>query len=126
MAMTDAAVTHVAKTLIGEAVTAFNNANAYIGVGDSTDAFDATDTDLQAPTNVFRKAMEPGYPSRSGDILTFRSLFSTSQANFDWEEWAVFNASSSGTMLNRKVETIGTKTSAESWQLTVDITVNNP
>lgn len=126
MALTNAGRNHIAQAIIGEAVTAFNNANAYLGVGDSSTVFAAGQTDLQAATNKVRQAMEATYPTRATNVLTFRSLFGTGSANFAWEEWGTFNASSAGTMLQRKVESLGTKTSAQSWQLTVDITVNNP
>ena len=123
MALTNAGRNHIATTLIGEAVTSYANANAYIGVGDSSTAFDATHTDLQAATNKLRKAMDATYPQRSTNVLTFRSTFATGDANFAWNEWAVFNASSAGTMLNRKVESLGTKVSSQSWQITVTLTV---
>ena len=123
MPMTNAYRDFVAQQSIGEAVTPFDAANAHIGVGDSNAVFAATQTDLQAATNKLRKAMEAGYPSRSGNILSFRALFGTAEANFAWEEWGVFNAATAGVMMNRKAEPLGTKTSAQSWQLTVDITV---
>lgn len=123
MALTNAGRDLIATALVGEAFTAFNAANSYIGVGDSSTAFAATQTDLVASTNKLRKAMESAYPTRSTNVLTFRSLFGTSEANFAWNEWGVFNAAASGTLLNRKVESLGTKTSAQSWQLTVTLTV---
>lgn len=126
MPLTNAGRNHFAQDVVGEAVTEFNNAEAHIGVGDSTDAFDKTETDLQAPSNKFRQPMESTYPQRSANILTFRALFATGDANFAWQEWAVFNGVSSGVMLNRKVESLGTKTSAQSWQFTVTLTVDNP
>lgn len=124
MGMTNAYRDFIAQQTIGEAVTAFSNANAYIGAGDSATAFAAAQTDLQAASNKLRKAMEATYPQRSANVLTFRALFGTSEANFAWQEWGVFNAASAGTMLNRKVESLGTKTSAQSWQITATITVN--
>jgi hypothetical protein len=124
MPLTNAGRDDIAKALIADSFTAFNNANARIGVGDSSAAFAAGQTDLQASTNKLRKAMEASYPQRAANVLTFRSLFGTGDANFAWEEWGVFNAGSGGTMLSRKVESLGTKTSAQSWQMTVDITVN--
>jgi len=126
MPLTNAGVTHIAKALIAESATAFDNANAHLGVGDSSAVFAKTQTDLQAATNKLRKAMEAAYPQRSGDDLVFRSLFDTAEANFAWEEWGVFNAAAAGTMLTRKVESLGTKTSAQQWQLTATITVSNP
>lgn len=124
MPLTNAGRDDIAKALVADSFTAFSNANARIGVGDSNTAFAVGQTDLQAASNKFRKAMEATYPSRAGNVLTFRSLFATGDANFAWEEWGVFNAGSGGTMLSRKVEALGTKTSAQSWQMTVDLTVN--
>ena len=123
MALTNAARDLIAQALIGEAFTSFAHANARIGVGDSSAAFGASQTDLQASTNKLRKAMEAAYPTRAGNALTFRSIFGTSEGNFAWNEWGVFNAASAGTMLNRIVASLGTKTSAQSWQLTVTVTV---
>ena len=123
MALTNAARDLIAQALIGEAFTSFANANARIGVGDSSIVFGASQTDLQASTNKLRKAMEAAYPTRASNALTFRSIFSTSEANFAWNEWGVFNAASGGTMLNRLVASLGTKTSAQSWQFTVTVTV---
>jgi hypothetical protein len=125
MPLTNAGRNFIAAAIVNSgSPTFFTNANAHLGVGDSNTAFAAGQTDLQAASNKVRQAMEATYPTISTNVLTFRSLFATGDANFAWQEWAVFNASSSGTMLSRKVESLGTKTSAQSWQLTVDITVN--
>jgi hypothetical protein len=70
--------------------------------------------------------MDAAYPTRATNVLTFRSTAGTSVANFAWEEWGVFNGSSGGTMLSRKVESLGTKTSAQSWEITASLTVQNP
>jgi len=121
MPITDAMITHIAKTIIGESVTTFAEANAYIGVGDSATAFAASQTDLQAATNKVRVAMDTGYPKRSTNALTFKATFGESVANFAWQEWGVFNAGSSGTMANRKVESKGTKASG-AWVFEVTLT----
>lgn len=123
MPLTDAGRNIMIDGLVGTALTAYTNANSYIGVGDSTTAFSAAHTDLQAATNKLRKAMDATYPTRATNVLTFRSTFATTDANFAWQEWAVFNASSAGTMLNRKVESLGTKTSSQTWQFTVTLTI---
>lgn len=113
----------------GQALTFFNNANAHLGVGDSTTAAAATQNDLVAATNKLRKAMDATYPQHTDGLVlaaatvTFRSTFATGDANFAWQEWAVFNAASGGRMLNRKVEALGTKTSAASWVLTVTLSL---
>lgn len=124
MALTTAGRNFLAQALINDSSpTFFTNANAYIGVGDSSTAFSAAQTDLQAASNKTRKAMDATYPTRATNVLTFRSTFGTSDANYAWEEWAIFNASSSGTMFSRKVESLGTKTSAQSWVITCDVTL---
>lgn len=132
MPITNAAILRIAATLIGEATTAYNNANAYIGVGNGTTAFATSQTDLVGTS--IKKGMASGYPTRTGTpatTLTFRANFGTAEANFTWNEWGIFNGSGAGTagptgvvMLNRKVESpnLGTKTSAEVWQLTVTVT----
>ncbi len=128
MPLTNVGRDHFAVDLVGASVTEFNNANAHLGVGDSTTAFAKTDTDLQAASNKFRRPMEASFPDVPSAVnaITFRSLFATGEANFAWEEWGVFNGLAANTMLSRKVESLGTKTSAQSFQLTVTITVNNP
>lgn len=122
MGLTNAAATEIAKCAINDSPTYLNASNAYVGVGDSNTAFSASQTDLQAASNKLRKGMEPSYPTRSGAAVTFRALFGTSEANWAWAEWGIFNASTSGTMWQRKVESLGTKTNTQSWQLTPTIT----
>jgi hypothetical protein len=105
--------------------TFFDNSNARIGVGDDNTAFAKAQTDLQAAVNKIYDPMEATYPSIATNVVTFRSLLGTGEANWTWAEWGIFNGSP-GTMACRKVEALGTKTSAQSWQITADITVNNP
>ncbi len=116
----------LAGAIVANPATLFNNANAYLGVGDSSTAFAASQTDLQAATNKLRKAMSASYPTIAGNVITARALFGTGDANFPWNEHGLFNAPSGGTMLYRKQESLGTKANTQSWQLTVDITLNNP
>lgn len=105
----------------------FTNANARIGVGNGNTAFAAGQTDLVGASTQ-RRPMDVGFPdfTQGVNITRFQSTFSTADANFPWEEWGVFNAAATGVMLNRKVETLGTKTNAQTWQFTVDLTFNNP
>ncbi|MCC6381816.1 MAG: hypothetical protein IT304_04865 [Dehalococcoidia bacterium] len=103
----------------GSTYTKFNAANAHLGVGDSSAAFDPAQTDLQAASNKLRKPMDATYPSRSANVVTYRATFGTSEANFAWNEIGVFNALSGAQMLSRLVSALGTKTSSASWQLTL-------
>ncbi len=123
MPLTNAGAILAAQCLMNDSATFLNSSNAHLGVGDTNTAFSAAHTDLQASSNKLRKGMEASYPTRSSGALTLRSLFGTSEANFAWNEWASFNASVGGTMFTRKVESLGTKTSAQSWQLTATITL---
>lgn len=113
-----------------QTLTYFNNGNAYIGIGDSTTAAAATQTDLQASSNKFRKVMDATYPTHTDGVVsgaatvTFRATFGSSEANYAWQEWAIFNASTAGRMLNRKVESWGTKAPSTSWTFTVTITLS--
>lgn len=123
MAITNAGAILAAQCLMNNSATFLDSSNAHLGVGDSSTAFAAAQTDLQAATNKVRKAMDASYPTRSSGALTFRSTYSASEANFAWAEWGVFNASSSGTMFSRKVESLGTKTNTQTWVLTATVTV---
>jgi hypothetical protein len=108
----------------------WSNGNAFLGVGDSSTAEAATQTELQAATNRFYKAMNATFPSRSSQTVSFQSDFVTAEANFVWAEWSIAagatTASGSGfttgtTNLNRKVAALGTK-STGTWTLTAQVT----
>jgi len=108
----------------------WSNANAFLGVGDSNTAEAATQTDLQAATNKFYKAMNATYPSRSNQTVSFQSDFTGTEANYAWAEWSVSagatTASGAGftvgtTNLQRKVAALGTKASG-TWTLTAQVT----
>lgn len=132
MGLTNAARNKMVTALVsGAAISpAFNNANATISVGDSATAYANTQTELQAATNRVRKAMMATFPTDSGaGVLTFKSQFTTSEANYAWNEWGVFDGAGTGgppttggTMLNRKQEALGTKTSAQTWEITATLT----
>lgn len=107
------------------APSAWSNANARIGVGDSSTAESASQTDLQASTNKAYKAMEASYPSRSGQTVTWRSVFASGDANYAWNEFTVSNTSSgTGKNLNRKVSSQGTKASGQTWTVDLAITLS--
>ena len=100
----------------------FDNSHAQIGVGDSSTAADASQTDLQAASNKTYKAMEAGYPTSTSQKATFKASFGADDANYAWNEWVV-RQSTSGICLNRKVESLGTKSSG-TWTLEVTITLS--
>lgn len=109
--------------LIGAGGTAWNNTTSKMGVGNSATAAIATDTGLIGASK-FYQGMEATFPSRSGETITFRAAYATGDANFDWEEFTVSNATDdTGTNLNRKVQSLGTKVSG-TWTLDLDITIS--
>lgn len=116
-------ITALMNLLKGDAETAFNNANSYLGVGDSNTAFNASQTGLQASTNKLYKAMETSYPTTSAQKITWRSVFGSSDANWAWNEFTVASGNSDASdNLNRKVSTQGTKASGQTWTLDLEIT----
>lgn len=121
--LVNAGIALMLDKLIGAAGTVFDATNAYLGVGDSATAAGATQTDLQAATNKLRRGMEATFPSRSAQTMSWKASFATGDANWVWNEWGIFNASAGGTMLNRKVESLGTKASG-TWVLTADVTIS--
>lgn len=120
MALTTAGINFLSQAAIGQG-NAFNNANARLGVGDGNASFAVGQTDLQG-SNKLRKPMDIGYPTISPPNVTFKSTFLPNEANFSWHEWGIFNATTGGVMLNRVVESNGTKQSNQTWVLEVEIT----
>ena len=111
--------------LIGAGGTAYNNANSYIGVGDSSTAEAASQTALQAASNKTYKAMQATYPSRAAQTVTWRAVFASGDANYAWNEFTIVNANSdAGVNLNRKVSAQGTKASGQTWTVDVSITIS--
>lgn len=102
--------------------TKWDNTNARIGVGDSDIAESATQTGLQGTNKTF-KAMDSGYPQRSGQTGEWRATFGSSEGNHAWKEHTVVNAADdTGKNLNRKVADKGTKQSGETWVSSVKVT----
>lgn len=125
-------VSTIWERLIGTSVTAFNNANAYLGVGNSSTAEVATQTDLQGASK-FYKVMDATYPlhtpgsTSAAASITFKVTIATTFAEFAWNEWCLTNSSTgsgAGQVLNRKVLTgAGTKVPGDQWTLTVTLTL---
>ncbi|MBX6391801.1 MAG: hypothetical protein IRZ08_22905 [Frankia sp.] len=111
----------MAQATVGLAPTPFDAANAYIGVGNGTAAFDPSQTDLQG-TSTVRRPMATGYPTLTGNQAQFQAVFAETDANFDWQEFAVFNAAAGGVMLGREVQDLGTKVAGTIWRMTVTVT----
>ncbi len=123
MPLTTAGAQFIAKAVTGlNSPTLFNASNCYVAVGDSSTAFGVANTDLLASTNKFRKLATS--VNESAGVVTVVASYGTAEANFEWYEWGLTNASSGGTLYNRKVESpsLGTKTSSQVWSLTATLT----
>lgn len=120
MALTATGVNFLSQAAIGQG-TPFNAINARLGVGNGSIAFATSQNDLQGASKL-RKAMDAGYPTVAPPTVTFKSTFVQNEANFAWNEWGVFNADTGGVMLNRVVESNGTKQANQTWVLEVKIT----
>lgn len=116
----------------GTTYTKFDAANTYLGVGNTATAFNAADTELKASgLNKLRKGMEAAYPQRTANAIIFKSHFDTTEANWSWEEYGIFNLSTGACttapdcMLTRKVEHLIEKTSSMDVYLTVTLTIGS-
>lgn len=98
--------------LAGAGGTAYNATNSYIAVGTSTTAAAAGNTALVAEMT---RSQVSGAPVVSTNTITYNASFASASANGNWNEMALVNASSGGTLFNRLVSTMGTKVSGAVW-----------
>ena len=105
--------------------TAFNNANAYIGVGDGTTGELAGHVGLQGANKVY-VGMQPAYPSYGADqSIIWQAVFGAGIGTFAWQEYTVANGNSdAATNLLRKVKSLGTKDAGATWTLTLTRTIS--
>jgi len=124
--LTTAGLTRITGLIIGTLSTTLDSTRVRLGVGDSSTAAAVGDTDLG--TNDYYRVMDATYPQASAGVLTFQSSFGSSDGNFAWQCWGldvgtatVSSSASVATLVNRKVSSLGTKSSG-TWVLTVTVT----
>ena len=118
--------------LVGGTATAYTSAATALGAGDTSTAAAATQTDLSAAVNAANRYIQlvDSAPTFSTQVMTCVATFATGNGNFAWAEWIIAQNTSSGanaataSVLNRKVASLGTKTSAAAWTFTVTITIS--
>lgn len=133
--LTTAGLGRITSLIIGGGGQAATATAARIGVGNSSTAASAGQTDLQASSGSGNRqfnVMEATYPQQSAGVLTFKASYASGEANHAWAEWCIDVGTptvAAGTtvaalMLNRKVADNGTKASGAVWAFTVTITLS--
>lgn len=94
--LTTLGLNNITKLIIGGAGTAFSNTQAFVGVGDhggnSTQSQAVGDTDLAAATGAthrYIQGADASNPTQANGVITCNSTFTTSNANFAWNEWTL-------------------------------------
>lgn len=121
------------------ATQAFTNSRGAVGVGDSATAAAVSDAALggNSATHSWWQGVDASYPTQANGVITAYSTFGINDGNFAWNEWgwgiataavtgnAVFNtATTTGTLLNHKVQNLGTKVSGAIWTHQGTITIS--
>lgn len=133
--LTTAGLNRITSLIIAAGGQGVTNTAARLGTGNSATAAAVGQTDLQAAagsTNRWFQIMDATYPTQANGVLTFRSTFASADGNYAWSEWGVdvgtptvtSSAVVSALLLNRAVQSLGTKVSGASWVLTTTITLS--
>lgn len=114
----------IAGLITGAETCHWGTSSATVWVASSTAAHTGATTWLGSAG--VGTTIESGFPSRSANVLQYRSVYSTAQANFQWECWLINSASASSSGVPLQVaaqQALGVKANTQSWQLTACITI---
>jgi hypothetical protein len=118
---------------------ALTNSRTAVGVGNSSTAATVSDAALggNSAGNSWWQQADSTYPSQANGVITTYATFASADGNFAWNEWglgaataaitanAVFNtATTTGVLINHKVQSLGTKVSGAVWTLQSTITLS--
>lgn len=130
--------TRITTLITGGGGGALTSVLGFCGVGNSTTAFAAAQTNLQGQTaGAWYRGLDGAPNIATPGQIQCSSTFATGEANFAWEEWcwgvvasgtvtaanAIASVGTTPTMLNRKVQTLGTKASGAAWTLLATVTI---
>lgn len=133
--LTTAGLNRLTSLLIGAGGQALTATALRLGVGDGAGTAAVGDTDLSASAGSTHRqfyVMDSTYPTQSNGVVTAKSTFGSSDANFVWNEWGLDVGTptvSNGTTVNallfnhKTSAALGTKTTG-SWALTVTCTIS--
>jgi hypothetical protein len=108
----------------------FDNAHAYLGVGDSSVQENIGQTGLQATANKTYRPMSEGYPQiieetiegKATHALLARAVFGPDDANYAWNEFTFANGNSDAAVnANRKTQNKSTKDQGDTWVLEMQL-----
>ena len=120
----DAGVTEMWNLIAGLGGTPFNNANSYLGVGDDTTAASGEQTGLLG-ANTLYKAVDPTYPQINAQTITYRAKYGSGEAAWAWQEFSIRNGDSDSAInICRKVDDHSSKPLADTWVLSLSITLS--
>ena len=103
----------------------YDSTGAVLWVSSSTAGHDPASTWFGAAGGV-ASTMENTYPLRSTNVLQFRGLYSTAQANFEWNQYLIHNATQSDSghpLLMSNQSCFIQKVSTQSVQFTTCVTI---
>ncbi len=122
---------HLGRDNIAVILTSTASALTYGDTGATIQVSSATSTGFSSTStsvggNPYVMTMEATYPQVSTNVMTFRGVATTDDANHEWNTWGISNATATGAgdLLNRVYEALGEKTSSQSWQITCTLTVS--
>ena len=101
----------------------------YAGVGTSTTAFAAGQTAL---VGTARYNLIDASPTSVDGVISANTTYTSGEAEFAWEEWCWGISTGTitegatvptGVMLNRKVQSLGTKGAGSTWTLQATVTI---
>lgn len=123
----DSGANEMLKLITGTGGTAFSSTNAVMYVGTDNSAENAAQTGILASgSNRAFASLDAGYPQVTGRQMIYRASFGDELANFAWNEASIANGTgASAVSMNRKVTSLGTKTTG-TWtlQITISLTSN--
>jgi hypothetical protein len=112
------------KLIAGLGGTPFSNANSYIGVGDSTTVASGEQTGLLGANKLY-KAVDPTYPQVNAQTITYRATYGSGEAAFGFQEFTIANGDSDSAInICRKVEDHSAKPLADTWVVSLSITLS--
>lgn len=119
----------------------FDQANTRIGIGNGSTPATINDTDLNGSSKVYQSLVANGisYDDEAGSTasgnsasITLKAQFDGTTANYEWNEWGIFNGDKSQVsptvpvvMLNHKVESMGIKVNGSVWVVEARIQLQN-